>query len=531
MTITSADRKKMNKNNQKRPLKVLFCLSLAAGQSSSLSLTSMPTSSSSRVLSQASSKTGALHMAATSSSSASISMISPQIEEIESSRTLRRSPRTPAPPAPRNYYGTYLEDVNEDGDSEGEGGFDEYEYEVSSFQQLQKSMGPEVLDETLQQQISDNVNNPTLFLNAHVKDASQIEKIAMSSIPEQLPQPAVNALTKNNNKNNELRRSSSTRLNHEEEIELGKMIQHGVALHKIKTEYEAKHAKRLSRSEWAKIAPGVESASQLRRDVASYRRAKQLLVSANIGLVHAVVKKQYSRMTKSGISSFDELVQEGSLGLMRAAELFDPSKGLRFSTYATIWIKGALSNSHATENIKIPDREKTKWNKITKAHAQLVEENGLVGDDMHQPSLEQVAERVGMTVDELVAHQHKMKQVKLTLSLDYDYKSSSRSGTDSQDDDVMEKDKSFQADADLAERIQMQADILEALAKNLNPREARLMRLRYGLTDGKQRTIKECAESMGIGQSYAQNLNSSSLKKLRKAADLESLEEYLLTMA
>eukprot|EP00529_Nitzschia_sp_RCC80_P025368 CAMPEP_0113492986 /NCGR_PEP_ID=MMETSP0014_2-20120614/28358_1 /TAXON_ID=2857 /ORGANISM="Nitzschia sp." /LENGTH=530 /DNA_ID=CAMNT_0000386833 /DNA_START=62 /DNA_END=1654 /DNA_ORIENTATION=- /assembly_acc=CAM_ASM_000159 len=530
MNITSADRKKMNKNSQKRPLQVLFCLSLAAGRSSSLSLRSMPTSSSPRVVSQASSRRGALHMAATSSSSASISTISPQIEEIESSRILRRQPRAPAP---RNYYGTYLEDVNEDGDSdgEGEGGFDEYEYEVSSFQQLQKSMGPEVLDETLQQQISDNVNNPTLFLNAHVKDASQIEKIAMSSIPEQLPQPAVNALTKNNNKNNELRRSSSTRLNHEEEIELGKMIQHGVALHKIKTEYEAKHAKRLSRSEWAKIAPGVESASQLRRDVASYRRAKQLLVSANIGLVHAVVKKQYSRMTKSGISSFDELVQEGSLGLMRAAELFDPSKGLRFSTYATIWIKGALSNSHATENIKIPDREKTKWNKITKAHAQLVEENGLVGDDMHQPSLEQVAERVGMTVDELVAHQHKMKQVKLTLSLDYDYKSSSRSGTDSQDDDVMEKDKSFQADADLAERIQMQADILEALAKNLNPREARLMRLRYGLTDGKQRTIKECAESMGIGQSYAQNLNSSSLKKLRKAADLESLEEYLLTMA
>ena len=452
-------------------------------------------------------------------------------EDIESSPSRRRYSLTP--PAPRNYYRrTFLEDGDT---SDGEEDFDEYEYEVSSFQQLQKSMGPDVLDETLQRQISDNVNNPTLFLDAHVRDASQIEKIAMSSIPEQLPRPAVNALTnkkKNKKNNNELRRSSSTRLNHEEEIELGKMIQHGVALHKVKAEYEAAHAKRLSRSEWAKIAPGVESASQLRRDVANYRRAKQLLVSANIGLVHAVVKKQYGRMTSSGITSFDELVQEGSLGLMRAAELFDPSKGLRFSTYATIWIKGTLSNSHTMENIRIPDREKTKWNKITKAHAQLVEENGFVSDDLHQPSLEQVAERVGMTVEELVAHQHKMKQVKHTLSLDYDYKSTSRSGTESQDDEhVMEKDKSFQADADLAERVQMQADILEALAKNLNPREARLMRLRYGLTDGKPRTIRECAEAMGIGQSYAQNLNSSSLAKLRKAADLESLEEYLLTMA
>ena len=522
----SADRKKMNKNSQKRPLQVLFCLSLAAGQSSSLSLTLMPTSlSSSRVLSQSSSsRRGALHMAARPSS-----MASAEIDElIESSPSRRRYSRTP--PAPRNYYqGTFLEDGDS---SDGDEDFDEYEYEVSSFQQLLKSMGPDVLDETLQRQISDNVNNPTLFLNAHVKDASQIEKIAMSSIPEQLPRPAVNALTKKKNSNNkELRRSSSTRLNHEEEIELGKMIQHGVSLHKIKAEYEAAHAKRLSRSEWAKIAPGVESASQLRRDVANYRRAKQLLVSANIGLVHAVVKKQYGRMTSSGITSFDELVQEGSLGLMRAAELFDPSKGLRFSTYATIWIKGALSNSHTMENIKIPDRERTKWNKITKAHAQLVEENGLAGDDLHQPSLEQVAERVGMTVEELVAHQHKMEQVKQTLSLDYDYKSTSRSGTESQDDNVMEKDKSFQADADLAERVQMQADILETLAKNLNPREARLMRLRYGLTDGKPRTIRECAEAMGIGQSYAQNLNSSSLAKLRKAADLDSLEEYLLTMA
>lgn len=434
---------------------------------------------------------------------------------------------------------------------EGEYGL---EFEVSSFQQLQRSMGSEVLDETLQKQIDKTLaGNPNLFLDAHMSDASYIERIAMSSIPEQLPQPAVNALLMKRDQemsgrrhgsskkrqqqqqqgrdSGELKRSSSMRLNHDEELELGKMIQRGVALHKVKTEYETTHARQLSRSEWAKLA-GVDSASQLRRDVANYRRAKQLLVSANIGLVHAVVKKKYGGAVRLGLASHDELVQEGSLGLMRAAELFDPSKGLRFSTYATIWIKGALGNSHVTEGIKIPDRDRNKWNKITKAHAELIEENGFVpGDDQQKPSLEQVAERVGMSVEDVVKYQQKMKQVKHVLSLDYEYKSKTRSGFQEDDDGVIEKDKSFQADADLAGLVQMQADILAALADNLNPREARLLRLRYGLTDGCQRTIKECAEAMGIGESYAQNLASSSIKKLRKAADADSLEEYLLTMA
>merc|ERR1712087_728610 len=122
----------------------------------------------------------------------------------------------------------------------------------------------------------------------------------------------------------------------------------------------------ISRSEWAKLAD-LESATQLRREVATYRRAKQLLVSANMGLVHTVVKKNYYDVRRTSGTTYEELVQEGSLGLLRAAELFDPSRGIRFSTYATIWIKGQLSNSNVSEPVKLPQREKTKWNKIVKA--------------------------------------------------------------------------------------------------------------------------------------------------------------------
>jgi RNA polymerase primary sigma factor len=92
-------------------------------------------------------------------------------------------------------------------------------------------------------------------------------------------------------------------------------------------------------------------------------------------------------------------------------------------------------------------------------------------------------------------------------------------------------DKAFMVDADLAERLQLRADVIAALVRNLDPREARLMRLRYGLKDGRTRTISECAEAMGITRSRTQELSSQCLKKLREADDAESLQEYLLTIA
>ena len=411
-------------------------------------------------------------------------------------------------------------------------------FEVGSFQELQQQIGTEILDDQLQQQIDFSETNPNLFLDAHVSDASYLEKVAMSSIPEQLPQPAVNAL-RQQKKNKKvgvsptserkfgLRFAKVQKLSSEEEIELAKMIQRGAKLHNIKSDYEAKHSQKLNKNEWSKLAK-LDSTSQLRKEVATYRRAKQLLVSANIGLVHAVVKKQYKSL-KHIEATYDELVQEGTLGLLRAAELFDPSRGLRFSTYATIWIKGALNNTHMSETIKLPARDRTKWNKIVNAHNDLVKEKGLVDQ---QPTPEEVAARVGMDVEEVVVFQRKMKQAKKVLSLDYEYQSQSRSGVDEANGGYsLENDKNFQSDADLAERTQLQADVIAAMARNLDAREARLMRLRYGLTDGRARSLRECAEAMGLSETRVNQLAKGCLKKLREAAEAESLEEYLLTIA
>jgi len=117
------------------------------------------------------------------------------------------------------------------------------------------------------------------------------------------------------------------------------------------------------------------------------------------------------------------------------------------------------------------------------------------------------------------------------MSLDYEYAAQTRSGGDGGTLRSLENDKAFRQDADLAERTQMHADVVAALAKSLDAREARLMRLRYGLADGNTRSLSECAEAMGLSQTRVQQLAKQCLRKLREAAEAESLEEYLLTVA
>ena len=408
---------------------------------------------------------------------------------------------------------------SEDNDSLG------IQEQMDSVKKLQRSTGSEILNDELQKQIDSASESPDMFLDAHVQDATFMEKVAMSSIPQQLPRAAVEALSKQQKSGAKSLDSYADRVTHEEELELARMIQRGVALHKLKADFESKVGREISRQEWTEMAQ-LASPKELRQQVSAYRRAKQLLVSANMGLVHAVVKKQYGSIRKATGLTKEELIQEGSLGLLRAAELFDPSRGLRFSTYATIWIKGHLSNTHVMDgSITLPQREKSKWNKIVKAHDELTKVNN------KEPSVEEIARHLNMEVTDVLSTKRKMSQAQQVMSLDYEYAAQTRSGGDGGTLRSLENDKAFRQDADLAERTQMHADVVAALAKSLDAREARLMRLRYGLADGNTRSLSECAEAMGLSQTRVQQLAKQCLRKLREAAEAESLEEYLLTVA
>lgn len=331
--------------------------------------------------------------------------------------------------------------------------------------------------------------------------------------------------------------SPTARVSHDEEIQLARIIQRGVELHSIKSKFEEQHGRDITRQEWTKLAK-LDGTKQLRRMVSDYRQAKSKLVMANMGLVHAVVRtrlgvigssSKVTKTDKNGIS-YEELVQEGSLGLIRAAELFDPSRGLRFSTYATIWIKGILGNSNMSETITLPLREKNKWNKIQTAISDLQLEKG-TKDDSNRPSDNKIAAMSGLGIEEVKVVMTKMNRAKNVLSLDYQYDTQTRSGGVNNRFEALQNDKNLMDDVDLVERLHVRADVIAALARNLDPREARLVRLRYGLNDGRTRSIKDCAEAMGISQSRAQQLATGCLKKLREADDAESLQEYLLSVA
>lgn len=455
--------------------------------------------------------------------------------------------------------------------------------EASTVADLQTATGSEIPDMELHLQMEaarkrsvslegNTKSAAAAFIDGHVADATSIEKVAMSTLPLQLPGPAASVIesaavsknrmrqksskkvpastkviraekksdrpanvavktksisTKNVSAVISAKKFSSQRVSPEEEIELARIVKRGSELHRVKTDFEAEHGRDISRQEWADHA-GLESPKELRRLVSTYRSAKNKLVTANMGLVHAVVRSQYGPWARQRGITVEELVQEGSLGLMRAAELFDPSRGLRFSTYATIWIKGMLSNSKVDEIITLPAREKTKWNKIRKASADMLREHGDV--EKYKPKAKDVAMRTGLKIEEVESVTQKMNKAHNLMSLDYEYRNHGRSGTDSSQYDL-HNDRALHADTDLIERLQLRADVIAALARNLDPREARLMRLRYGLKDGVSRSVTECAEAMGISYETTRRLSLRCLKKLREADDADSLQEYLLTVA
>ncbi len=292
----------------------------------------------------------------------------------------------------------------------------------------------------------------------------------------------------------------------DEEIELARKIADLLHLEDLAAQFESDHGRQPDNKEWAAL---VEMPTiKFRRRLMLGRRAKEKMVQSNLRLVVSIAKKYMNR----GLS-FQDLIQEGSLGLIRAAEKFDHEKGYKFSTYATWWIRQAITRAIADQSrtIRLPVHLYETISRIKKTTKTLSQEFG------RKPTEEEIAESMEMTIEKLrfIA---KSAQLPISLETPIGKEEDSRLG------DFIEADIE-NPEQDVAKNL-LRED-LEGVLSTLSPRERDVLRLRYGLDDGRMKTLEEIGQIFDVTRERIRQIEAKALRKLRHPNRNGVLKEYI----
>ena len=258
-----------------------------------------------------------------------------------------------------------------------------------------------------------------------------------------------------------------------------------------------------------RLLTGAEEVQLAKRIEKGDMAAKSRLVEANLRLVVSIAKKYVGR----GMLFLD-LIQEGNLGLIRAVEKFDYKKGYKFSTYATWWIRQAITRAIADQarTIRIPVHMVETINKLIRSQRQLLQKLG------REPTVEEIAQIMEISSDK-VREIMKISQEPVSLETPIGEEEDSHLGDFIEDSDV-------EAPSDAASFTMLQEQLNEVL-NTLNDRERKVIQLRYGLQDGHPRTLEEVGREFGVTRERIRQIESKTLSKLRHPNKSGALKDFL----